>query len=154
MNWLCGALSFLWFCPSANLVSNLDFENHLKFFSDLDIVLSVPEEVCPEIKENLMQFNAVSHLVHDERLEVEIGEKRIDLEIFSQKMITCLNDCTCGALLTLEGKVSPKLSEAQTKKLQERLELLTNDYYKSCQKKIQLTCDTQVVKEISRKAAL
>lgn len=154
MTWICGALSFLWFCPSANLMSAPDFEGHLKFFRDLDIALSVPDEVCPEIGDSLMEFKATGHLVYDQRLEAEIGSQKIDQAAFALKVKTCARDCTCGALLSLEDKVEPKTTSAQSETLNERLELLTNDYYLSCQKKIKLSCESDLVKEILKRSEL
>jgi len=154
MKWICGVLGFLWFCPTATHMSQSDFEANLRFFSELDVVLTVTQEVCPKSDENLMQFKAIGHLFHDERLAREIGQQKIDSKMFVNKITTCLNECSCGALLTLQDKVSPGLGDVHTKKLLERRELLTESYYESCQKKMRLSCETKLVKEISKKAAL
>jgi|GEM_PF-5877995 len=149
MKWLCAFVSFLWFCPSANVISQSDFESHLKFFTELDVVLSAPEEICPVLKDDKkMRFQGIAHLVHDERLAQITA---IDADMFKAKFVTCLKNCTCGALMTLEDKVVG-LAEADSKKINEKQEELTNEYFRSCREESSLDCDSKIVKEISKRA--
>jgi len=149
MNWICGFVSFLWFCPTVNLISQTEFEGHLKFFTELDVVLSAPEEICPVLKnDKRMQFQGIAHLVHDERLS-QITQ--IEASMLTEKLSKCLNECTCGALMTLEDKVVG-LTDLDSKKLTETQEALTNEYFSSCREKSSLDCDSKIVKEISDRA--
>ena len=151
MKWLCAFVSFLWFCPSANVISQTDFEKHLKFFTELDVVLSAPGVICPTLKnDKRMQFQGIAHLVHDERLN---SITQIEASMFTEKISNCLDECTCGALLTLEDKVV-SLAEADSEKLNEKQEELTNEHYESCREKSSLDCDSKIVKRISHRAGI
>ena len=104
--------------------------------------------MCEDLDEFDVELGSAAHILHDERLNFLIGEKRIPKEVFLKKAPSCFKDCFCGALLTMEDKVAQALTEIESKKLNEKLELLTSSYYQKCQSRIKLNCESKMVQKL------